>query len=86
MNEDTQITFFLRDVRSGEVVREAVRTLKGWTGLTDGALERWSVLHLERVLDQVVRDWVRVQHVSGWTIAVDDEIDPDATSESEAIQ
>jgi hypothetical protein len=72
MNENTQLTFYLKDLHSGEVLREETRTLKGWTGLTDAAMEEWSVMHLERVLEQVRRDWVSGQVVAGWQIVKPD--------------
>lgn len=68
MNEATKITFYLKDLHGGETIREETRTLKGWTGLTDEAMGGWSIRHLERVLEQVRRDWISGQVVGGWRV------------------
>ena len=73
MTEDTKITFYLEGPRSNETLCEETRTVKEWTGLTDAAMAGWSVLHLERVLEQVHQDWVGAQVLSGWRIAEDPE-------------
>lgn len=73
MNEDTKITFFLDDLRSKECLREETRTLKEWTGLTAKGMEGWSIMHLERVLEQVRVDWVQAQVLGGWRIEQDPE-------------
>lgn len=71
MNEDTKITFFLEDLRSKDLLHEETRTLKEWTGLTEEAMKDWSVLHLDRILEQVRKDWARTQVLGGWKIAED---------------
>jgi len=68
MNENTRITFYVKDLHSGETLREETRTLRGWTGLTDDAMKGWSVTHLESVLEQRRRDWVSAQVVAGWRV------------------
>lgn len=73
MNENTQITFYLRDLHSGDLLHEETRTLRGWTGLTDAAMEGWSITHLDPVLEQVRRDWISGQVVGGWHIVKSDE-------------
>jgi len=77
MNEDTKITFWWaqRKGRKSEVLCEETRTLKEWTGLTAKAMEGWSVLHLDAVLGQVMRDWVSAQHNWGFKL-VEDQPEP----------
>lgn len=69
MNENTKLTFYWKDTRTGEVLREETRTLQEWTGLTDAAMEGWSVLHLDRVLRQTSQNWVDARSDHGWKIA-----------------
>jgi hypothetical protein len=68
MNENTKIMFYLEDPRSNEYLREETRTLKEWTGLTDEGMKGWSILHLERVLEQSRKNWAEAQVLSGWKV------------------
>ncbi len=68
MDESTRLTFYLENLRSQETLCQETRTLKGWTGLTDAAMEGWSVLQLDGVLEQARENWVHTQVFGGWKI------------------
>ena len=74
MDENTKVLFRLENRTTNEVWAEETRTLREWTGLTDKAMEGWTVTMLEAVLDRIYSDWMKSKVVGYWKVAPEEEM------------